>query len=108
DERDQAAFQQPDGQRSRSGEHAVITAYVPEKGSRSGQNGDPERPDRPRGQKYELALMENTGRIFEQEFEHGSTSAACRDTYRDVPERDWRYKMLGIGGNVHRTEALAS
>jgi hypothetical protein len=52
--------------------------------------------------------MENTGRIFEQEFEHGSTSAARRDTYRDVLERDWRYKMLGIGGKVHRTEALAS
>jgi hypothetical protein len=48
--------------------------------------------------------MENTGPIFEQEFEHGSTSAARRDTYRDVPGRDWRYKMLGIGGKVHRTE----
>src|ERR1019366_6251720 len=70
DERDQAAFQQPDDQRARAGKHAVIAAHVPEKGACNGQNGNRQRPDRPRRQENELALMENAGRVFEQEFEH--------------------------------------
>ena len=108
DEGDQPAFQQPDGQRARSGEHAVIAAHVPEKRSGSGQNGNRQHPDRPRRQEDELALMEDAGRIFEQKFEHGSTSAAHSDKYRDVPGTGWRYKQIVIGGKVHRSEALAS
>jgi hypothetical protein len=52
--------------------------------------------------------MENAGRIFEEEFEHESTSAAHSDKYRDVPAEGRRYKKLEIGGKVHRSEALAS
>ncbi len=84
-EGDEAAFEQPDGDGARSGEHSVIAAHMPEEGSGSGQNGDGERPHRPRRQENELALMENAGRIFEQEFEHESTSTAHSDKYRDVP-----------------------
>ena len=103
DEGDQAAFEQPDGQRAGSGEHAMIAAYVPEKHSGSGQNRDRQHPERPWRQEDELALMEYAGRVFEQKFEHESTSAAHSDKYRDVPGTGWRYKQIVIGGKVHRS-----
>src|ERR1039457_5076863 len=86
----------------------MIAPYVPEQRSGSQQNGNRQRPDRPRRQENELALMKNAGRIFEQEFEHESTSAAHSNTYRDVLREGWRYKQLEIGGKFHRSEALAS
>src|SRR6185436_5592436 len=62
------------------------------------------QPHWPRGQKNELALMKNAGRIFEEEFEHESTSGAGRDKYRDVPGTVWRYRHFKIGGKVHRAK----
>ena len=108
DEGDEAAFEQPDGQRAGSGEHAMMTAHVPEKYSGNGQNRDRQHPERPRRQEDELAFMEDAGRVFEQKFEHVSTSATHSDKYRDVPGTGWRYKQIVIGGKVHRSDALAS
>ena len=99
DECDEAAFEQPDGEGTSAGEHAVIAADVPEERAGGGENGDRQQPERPRRQQDELALMEDAGRIFEQDFEHESTSETDRDRYRDALEQVGVTDSFKLAGN---------
>jgi hypothetical protein len=70
DEGHHGGFQQPDGDRPQTAQHAMVTSDVPQQQPGRRRNGHGHRPQGPRSQQYELPLMKNSGRIFEEELEH--------------------------------------